>query len=96
MKDSNDDSSSKGETREEKENGSCTQSKTKHCVMNKMASGSKDICPRLTEEKRWPLKKQRSDIHYSSKNMRSMQSSEKPRTFGERTRRIQMGRNLVE
>ena len=51
VKDSNDDSSSKGKKREEKENGSSTQCKTKHCVMNKMASGSKDICPRLTEEK---------------------------------------------
>ena len=51
MKDSNDDSSSKGKKREEKESGSSTQSKTKHCVMNKMASRSKDICPRSTEEK---------------------------------------------
>ena len=50
-KDSNDDSSSKGKKREEKENGSSTLSKTKHCVMNKMASGSKDTCPRSTEEK---------------------------------------------
>ena len=43
-KDSNDDSSSKGKKREEKESGSSTLSKTKHCVMNKMASGSKDMC----------------------------------------------------
>ena len=50
-KDSNDDSSSEGKKREEKESGSSTLSKTKHCVMNKMASGSKDICPRSTEEK---------------------------------------------
>ena len=50
-KDSNDDSSSKRRTREEKESGSSTQSKTKHCVMNKMASGSEDMCPRSTEEK---------------------------------------------
>ena len=47
---SNDDSSSKGKTREEKESGSSTLSKTKHCVMNKMASGSKDMCPRSTEK----------------------------------------------
>ena len=50
-KDSNDDSSSKGKKREEKESGSSTLSKTKHCVMNKMASGSKDMCPPSTEEK---------------------------------------------
>ena len=50
-KDSNDDSSSKGKTREEKESGSSTLSKTKHCVMNKMASGSEDMCPRSPEEK---------------------------------------------
>ena len=42
-KESNDDSSSKEKNREEKESGSSTQSKTKHCVMNKMASGSKDM-----------------------------------------------------
>ena len=51
QRDSNDDSSSKRKTREEKESGSSTQSKTKHCVMNKMASGRKDICPRSTGKK---------------------------------------------
>ena len=35
VKDSNDDSSSKGKKREEKESRSSTQSKTRHCVMNK-------------------------------------------------------------
>ena len=49
--DSKDDSGSKRKTREIKESGSSTQSKTKHCVMNKMASGSEDMCPRSTEEK---------------------------------------------
>ena len=77
VKDSNDDSSSKGKKREEKESGSSTQSKTKHRATNKTASGSKDICPRSTEEKDDHSKKQRSDIHYSSTNMRSMHSSEK-------------------
>ena len=43
VKDSNDDSSSKGKKREEKESGSSTQSKTKHCVRNKMVSGSKGV-----------------------------------------------------
>ena len=47
-KDSNDDSSSKGKKREGKESGSSTLSKTKHCVMIKMASGSKDMCLRST------------------------------------------------
>ena len=51
QKDSNDDSSSKRKTREEKESGSSTQSRTKHCVMNTMASGSEDICSRSIEEK---------------------------------------------
>ena len=76
-KDSNDDSSSKGKTREEKESGSSTLGKTKHCVLSKMASGSKDMCPRSTEKNDDHSKKQRSYIHYSSKNMRSMHSSEK-------------------
>ena len=75
--DSNDDSSSKRKTREEKESGSSTQSKTKQCVMNKMASGSEDMCPRSTEEKDEHPKKQGGDFYYSSKNMRSMHSSEK-------------------
>ena len=58
-KDSNDDSSSKGKTREEKESGSSTLSKTKRCVMNKMASGSKDMCPRSTEKKDDDTKKKK-------------------------------------
>ena len=51
QKDSNDDSSSEGKKREEKKSGSSTLSKTKHCVMNKMASGSKNMCPRSTGKK---------------------------------------------
>ena len=77
LRDSKEDSSSNRKRYEEKDSRSSTQSKTKHCVMNKMASGSKDMCPRSTEEKDDHSKKQRSDIHYSSKNMRSMHSSEK-------------------
>ena len=50
QRDNNDDSSSKRKTREEKESGSSTQSKMKHCVMNKMASGSEEKCLRSTEE----------------------------------------------
>ena len=41
LRDSKDDSSSKRKTYGEKERRSSTQSTTKHCVMNKMASGSK-------------------------------------------------------
>ena len=51
QRDSNDDSNSKRKTREEKESGSSTQSKMKHCAINKMASGSEDICPRSIEKK---------------------------------------------
>ena len=51
VKDSKEVSSSIRKRYEEKESGSSTQSKTKHCVMNKMASGSKDMCPRSAEEK---------------------------------------------
>ena len=51
VKDRNDDSSSKGKKHEEKKSGSSTLGKTKHCFMNKTASGSKDICSRSTEEK---------------------------------------------
>ena len=45
--------------------------------MNKMASGSEDMCPRSIEENDEHPKKQGSDFYYSSKNMRSMHSSEK-------------------
>ena len=71
VKDRNDDSSSKGKKHEEEKSGSSTQSKTKHCVMNKTASGSKDICPRSTEEKH--------DLQ--KKNMRSMHASEKSKNW---------------
>ena len=50
LRDSKEDSSSKRKRYEEKESRSSTQSKTKHCVMNKMASGSKGSCPRSIEE----------------------------------------------
>ena len=51
LRDSNESSSSVRKRFEEKESRSSTQSKMKHCVMNNTASGSKDICPRCTEEK---------------------------------------------
>ena len=51
QRDNNDDCSSKRKTREEKESRNSTQRKTKHCVMNKMASGSKDICPENPKNK---------------------------------------------
>ena len=67
LRDSKEDSSSKRKRYEEKESRSSTQSKTEHCVMNKMASGSKDTCPRSTEEKDEHRKKQGSDLYHSSK-----------------------------
>ena len=69
LKDSNESSSSKRKTYEEKESRSSTQSTTKHCVMNNTASGSKDkdICPCSTEEKDKHSKKQGSDLYHSSK-----------------------------
>ena len=51
LRDSKEASSSVRKRYEEKESRSSTQIKTKHCVMNKTASGSKDTCPRSTEEK---------------------------------------------
>ena len=51
LRDSKEDSSSKRKRYEEKESRSSTQSKTKHCAMNKMVSRSKGTCPRSTEEK---------------------------------------------
>ena len=76
QKDSNDDSSSKREMREEKESG-----KTKHCVMNKMASGRKDICSRSTEEKDKHPKNKEVTFIILQKNMRSMHSSEKSKNW---------------
>ena len=76
-KDSNDDSSSKGKKREEKESGSSTLNKTKHCVMNKTASGSKYMCPRSTEKKDDHSKNKEVTFIILQKNMRSMHSSEK-------------------
>ena len=76
-KDSNDDSSSKGKKREEKESGSSTLSKTKHCVIHKMASGSKNMCPRSTKEKDNHSKNKEVTFIILQKNMRSVHSSEK-------------------
>ena len=65
-KESNDDSSSKGKKREEKESGSSTLSQTKHCVMNKMASGRKGKCLRSTGKRDDDTKK-RNYIHKTAK-----------------------------
>ena len=77
LRDSKEDSSSKRKRYEEKESRSGTQSKTKHCVMNKMASGSKGTCPRSTEEKDKHPKNKEVTFIILPKNMRSMHSSEK-------------------
>ena len=45
--------------------------------MNKMAIGSKDTCPRLTEEKDDHSKNKEVTFIILHKNMRSMHSSEK-------------------
>ena len=81
QKDSKDDSSSKRETREEKESGSSTLGKTKHCCKNKMASGSGDICPRSIEEKDEHPKNKEVTFIILQKNMRSMHSSEKSKNW---------------
>ena len=61
---------------EEKESGSSTQSKTKHCVMNKMTSGSEDICPRSIEKKDGHPENKEVTFIIFQKNMRSMHSNE--------------------
>ena len=75
-KDTNDDSSSKGKTREAKESGSSTLSKMKHCVMNKITSGGKDMCPR-SFEKEMATKNKEVTFIVLQKNMRSVHSSGK-------------------
>ena len=77
LRDSKEDSSSKRKTYEEKESRSSTQRKTKHCVMNKMASGSEGTCPRSTEEKDAHPKNKEVTFIILQNNMRSMHSSEK-------------------
>ena len=77
QRESNDDSSSKRNMCEEKESESSTQSKTKHFVMNKMASGSGDICPRSIEKKDLHPENKEVTFMILHKNMRSMHSSEK-------------------
>ena len=79
LRDSKEASSSKRKRYEEKESRSSTRSKTKLCVMNKTASGSKGTCPRSTEEKdEHPKNKEVTFIILQKKkNMRSTHSSEK-------------------
>ena len=75
--DSNDVSSSKRKTREEKESGSSILGKTKHCFMNKMASGSEGTCPRSIDNKDEHPKNKEVTFIILQKNVRSMHSSEK-------------------
>ena len=77
LKDNKGSSSSERKRYEEKESRSSTQSKTKHCVMNKMASGSKGTCTRSTEEKDEHPKNKEVTFIILQKNMRSMHSSDK-------------------
>ena len=98
-KDNKETSSSESEKYEGKGSGSSNQSKMKNCVMNNMASGSKELPQRSTEGKNKNSKNKEVTFiifQKKKKNMRSMQSSEKNRRIGNRTRRLQMGRNSTE
>ena len=66
LRDSNESSSSVRKRYEGKGSRSSNQSKMKNCVMNNMASGSKELCPRSTEGKDKHSKKQGSHFYHSS------------------------------
>ena len=72
------------ERRAKKRKAEAALSKTKHCVMNKMTSGSEDICPRSTEEKDEHAKNKEVTfiILNKKKNMKSTHSSEKNPRIG--------------
>ena len=67
LKDNKESSSSESKRYEGKGSRSSNQSKMKNCVMNNMASGSKELHPRSTEGKDKHSKKQGSHLHHSSK-----------------------------
>ena len=67
LEDNKESSSSEREKYEGKGGRSSNQSKMKKCVMNNMASGSKELHPRYTEGKDMHSKKQGSHLHHSSK-----------------------------
>ena len=67
LKDHKESSSSESKRYEGKESRSNTQSKMKNCVMNSMASGSKDLSPRSTEEEDKHSKNKEVTFYHSSK-----------------------------
>ena len=80
LKDNKGSSSSESEKYEGKESRSSNQSKMKKCVMNNMASGSKELPPRSAEGKKNNSKNKEVTfiiLQKKKKNMRSMHSSEK-------------------
>ena len=77
LKDNKGSSSSESEKYEGKGSRSSNQSKMKKCVMNNMASGSKELPPRSTEGKNTNSKNKEVTFIILQKNMRSMHSSEK-------------------
>ena len=68
----------------------------KNCVMNNMASGSKELQLQHTTGKDMHSKNREVTFIILQKNMRFTHSSEKNRRIGNRTRRIQMGCNFIE
>ena len=96
LKDNKESGSSESRRYEGKESRSSHQSKMKNCVTNHTASGSKDFYPRSAEGKDKHSKNKEVTFYHSSKNMRSMHSSEKNRRIGNRTRGLQMGRDSIE
>ena len=77
LKDNKESSSSESKRYEGKGSRSSNQSKMKNCVMNNMASGSKELHPRYTEGKDMHSKNKEVTFIILQKNMRSMHSSEK-------------------
>ena len=77
LEDIKDSSSSKSKKNEEKESGSGIREKMKNCVMNNMASGSKELQLQHTTGKDMHSKNREVTFIILQKNMRSMHSSEK-------------------
>ena len=77
LEDIKESSSSKSKKYEEKESGSGNREKMKNCVMNTMASGSKELQLQITAGNEKHSKNREVTLIILQKNMRSMHSSEK-------------------
>ena len=77
LEDNKESSSSESKKYEEKGSGSGNQEKMKNCVMNNMASGSKELQSQCTAGKDMHSKNKEVTFIILQKNMRSMHSSEK-------------------